>query len=120
MSPVTRVTLFKVPSEKDQQHLVDLYKQMPTKAVKVLSPSSPSLPPLTNQDGKPYIASVEAGKANPDQRAQGFTVVAISRFNSQEDFNFYDTQCEAHLELRTFAKGVNQGFAMIYFENEVV
>ncbi|CAG7562618.1 unnamed protein product [Fusarium equiseti] len=105
MSPVTRVTLFKVPSEKDQQHLVDLYKQMPQKAVK---------------DGKPYIASVEAGKANPDQRAQGFTVVAISRFNSQEDFNFYDTQCEAHLELRTFAKGVDQGFAMIFFENEVV
>lgn len=35
MSPVTRVTLFKVASEKDQQHLVDLYKQMPQKAVKV-------------------------------------------------------------------------------------
>ncbi|RGP78399.1 stress responsive a b barrel domain-containing [Fusarium longipes] len=104
MSPVTRVTLFKIPSEKDQQQLVDLYKQMPQKAVK---------------DGKPYISSVEAGKASSDQRAQGFTVVAISRFNSKEDFNYYDTECEAHLELRGFAKNVNQGFAMIYFENEV-
>ncbi|KAF4455619.1 hypothetical protein F53441_2088 [Fusarium austroafricanum] len=103
--PVTRVTLFKVPKEEDQQKLVDLYKAMPSKAVK---------------DGKPYISSVQAGKAKADQRAQGFTVVAISTFASQEDFNYYDTQCAAHLELRTFAKGVNEGFAMIYFENEVV
>ncbi|KAM0560052.1 hypothetical protein ACHAPJ_004011 [Fusarium lateritium] len=102
---VTRVTLFKVPKEEDQQHLVGLYKKMPKKAVK---------------DGKPYIASVQAGKAKPDQRAQGFTIVAISTFNSLEDFNYYDTQCAAHLELRQFAKGVNEGFAMIYFENEVV
>jgi hypothetical protein len=73
-----------------------------------------------SQDGKPYIVSVQAGKAKADQRAQGFTIVAISTFASQEDFNYYDTQCAAHLELRTFAKGVNEGFAMIYFENEVV
>ncbi|CEI38421.1 hypothetical protein FVEN_g12127 [Fusarium venenatum] len=105
MSPVTRVTLFKVPSENDQQHLVDLYKQMSQKAVK---------------EGKPYITSVQAGKASPDERAQGFTVVAISTFSSKADFDYYDTQCEAHLELKTFAKGVNQGFAMIYFNNEVI
>ncbi|KAM0345680.1 hypothetical protein ACHAPU_006335 [Fusarium lateritium] len=104
MSPVTRVTLFKIPKEEDQQHLLDLYKQMPQKAVK---------------DGKPYIASVQAGKAKADQRAQGFTVVAISSFSSQEDFDYYDTQCTAHLELRTFAKSVNEGVAMIYFENEL-
>ncbi|KAF9766196.1 hypothetical protein IL306_001420 [Fusarium sp. DS 682] len=102
---VTRVTLFKIPKEEDQQHLIDLYKKMPQKATK---------------DGKPYIVSVQAGKAKPDQRSQGFTIVAISTFASQEDFNYYDTQCAAHLELRTFAKSVNEGVAMIYFENEAV
>jgi hypothetical protein len=35
MSPVTRVTLFKIPKEEDQQHLLDLYKEMPQKALKV-------------------------------------------------------------------------------------
>ncbi|KAF5632716.1 stress responsive A B barrel domain protein [Fusarium sp. NRRL 52700] len=102
---ITRVTLFKIPKEGDQQHLIDLYKQMPQKATK---------------DGKPYIVSVQAGKAKADQRSQGFTIVAISTFASQEDFNYYDTQCAAHLELRTFAKSVNEGVAMIYFENEVL
>ncbi|RKL02386.1 hypothetical protein BFJ68_g11941 [Fusarium oxysporum] len=99
---ITRVTLFKIPKAEDQQHLVDLYKQMPQKAT------------------KPYIVSVQAGKAKADQRSQGFTIVAISTFASQEDFNYYDTQCAAHLELRTFAKSVNEGVAMIYFENEVL
>jgi hypothetical protein len=120
MSPVTRVTLFKIPKEEDQQHLLDLYKQMPQKALKVSQSDNLSVPSLTSsKDEKSYIASVQAGKAKPDQRAQGFTVVAISTFDSQEDFNFYDTECKAHLELRTFAKSVNEGVAMIYFENEL-
>ncbi|KAF5713167.1 stress responsive A B barrel domain-containing protein [Fusarium globosum] len=117
---ITRVTLFKIPKAEDQQHLIDLYKQMPQKATKV-PPLPPNLfPSNISKDGKPYIVSVQAGKAKADQRSQGFTIVAISTFASQEDFNYYDTQCAAHLELRTFAKSVNEGVAMIYFENEIV
>jgi ATP-dependent 26S proteasome regulatory subunit len=37
MSPgrINRITLFKIPSEEDQQKLLGIYKNMPTKAVKV-------------------------------------------------------------------------------------
>ncbi|KAM5349626.1 hypothetical protein ACJ41O_006131 [Fusarium nematophilum] len=100
---VTRVTLFKIPSEEDQQRLLDLYKTLLQKAVK---------------DGKPYIVSAKAGKAKPDQRAQGFNVVAVSVFSSLEDFNYYDTECAAHGELKAFAKTANQGVMMVYFESE--
>lgn len=34
--PVNRVTLFKIPNVEDQQKLATLYRDMPTKAVKVL------------------------------------------------------------------------------------
>ncbi|KAM0424281.1 hypothetical protein ACHAPT_010426 [Fusarium lateritium] len=101
---ITRVTLFKIPKEEDQQQLLDRYKAMPQKALK---------------NGKPYIVSVKAGKTAPDQRAQGFTVVALSVFSSIDDFNYYDTECTAHGELKGFAKAVNQGVAMVYFENVV-
>ncbi|KAJ4182813.1 hypothetical protein NW759_017107 [Fusarium solani] len=101
---ITRVTLFKIPKEEDQQRLLDLYKAMPRKALK---------------NGKPYIASVKAGKAAPDQRAQGFTVVALSVFSSIDDFNYYDTECIAHGELKQFAKTAHQGVAMVFFENLV-
>ncbi|KAJ4328710.1 hypothetical protein N0V84_000902 [Fusarium piperis] len=102
---ITRVTLFKIPKEEDQQRLLDIYKSMPQKALK---------------NGKPYIVSVRAGKAAADQRAQGFTVVALSVFDSIEDFNYYDTECAAHGELKQFAKTAHQGVAMLYFENVVV
>lgn len=35
---ITRVTLFKIPKEEDQQRLLDLYKEMPQKATKVRDP----------------------------------------------------------------------------------
>ncbi|KAH7112606.1 hypothetical protein B0J13DRAFT_461242, partial [Dactylonectria estremocensis] len=98
---ITRVTLFKILKEEDQQHLLDLYKQVPQKALK---------------DGKPYIISA---KTKPDQRAQGFTVVAISVFNSINDGNYYETECAAHNEVNKFAKTAHQGVAMIYSGNEV-
>lgn len=61
-----------------------------------------------------------AGLAKPDQRAQGYTVAAISVFESAEDMAYYDNECAAHATLKAFAKNVHQGFAMIYFENAVV
>lgn len=33
--PTNRVTLFKIPNAEDQQKLLDIYKGMPSKAVKV-------------------------------------------------------------------------------------
>lgn len=37
---ITRVTLFKIPKEEDQQRLLDLYKEMPQKATKVCNSNS--------------------------------------------------------------------------------
>jgi hypothetical protein len=33
--PIRRITLFKVPKPEDQQKLLDVYRTMPEKAVKV-------------------------------------------------------------------------------------
>ncbi|CAK7229829.1 hypothetical protein SBRCBS47491_007379 [Sporothrix bragantina] len=100
--PVNRVTLFKIPNVEDQQKLASLYRDMPTKAVK---------------DGKPYICSVHAGPTKADTRNQGYTFAAISVFNSVEDMVYYDNECAAHQELKGFAKSVNQGAMMVYFED---
>ncbi|KAF6785574.1 stress responsive a b barrel domain-containing protein [Colletotrichum sojae] len=99
---ITRITLFKIPDEESQKKVLGFYQQMPQKAVK---------------DGKPYIVSVNAGIAVADQRAQGFTIAAVSTFASAEDMAYYDNECAAHAELKAFAKSAHQGFAMVYFEN---
>lgn len=103
-SQIHRITLFKIPEAADQLRLLDMYRQMPVKAVK---------------DGKPYILSVTAGRAKPDQRAQGFTLAVVSVFSSEADMKYYDEQCAAHAELKVFAKTANQGVMMVYFENEL-
>ncbi|KAL0930526.1 stress responsive a b barrel domain-containing protein [Colletotrichum truncatum] len=99
---ITRITLFKIPDEENQKKALSFYQQMPQKAVK---------------NGKPYILSVKAGLAVADQRAQGFTVAAVSTFASAEDMAFYDNECAAHAELKAFAKGAHEGFAMVYFKD---
>ncbi|KAE9583646.1 hypothetical protein CGCF415_v015109 [Colletotrichum fructicola] len=99
---ITRITLFKIPDEESQKKVLGFYQQMPQKALK---------------DGKPYILSVKAALAVADQRAQGFTIAAISTFASAEDMAYYDNECAAHAELKAFAKGAHQGFAMVYFKD---
>ncbi|KAF2844939.1 hypothetical protein T440DRAFT_473002 [Plenodomus tracheiphilus IPT5] len=98
--PVRRVTMFKISKESDRTKLLDLYKDMPSKAVK---------------NGRPYILSVEAGTTQQDARAQGYTIAATSVFESEEDLKYYDEGCEAHAELRGFVRSVSEGFLMVYF-----
>lgn len=38
-------------------------------------------------------------------------------FASKEDFEFYDTQCAVHKELKAFAATVHQGNLMAYFHS---
>ncbi|TPX17786.1 uncharacterized protein E0L32_002887 [Thyridium curvatum] len=99
---ITRVTLFKVPKEGDQKTFLDFYGKMKSKALK---------------DGKPYILSVEAGLPFEDKRAQGYTVSVITKFASKADFDYYDTECAAHAELKEFAKTAHEGVMMVFFEN---
>ncbi len=70
-----------------------------------------------SQDGKPYILSIRAGHAFPDQRAQGYTVAIVSVFASKEDMEYYDNECEAHKALKAVAKEVHQGIMTVYFES---
>ncbi|RYP67474.1 hypothetical protein DL770_008615 [Monosporascus sp. CRB-9-2] len=99
---ITRITLFKIFNAEDQQKLLGIYKQMPTKAVK---------------DGKPYILDVKAGPA--ENQGQGYTVGVVSTFASHDDMVYYDNECAAHAELKNFAKTVHQGAMMVFFESVV-
>jgi hypothetical protein len=128
MPAVRRITMFKIPGEEDQQKVLSMYKNMQTKALKVCyhlphsalmfyAPNS-AVKLITNtimQDGQQYIIAVEAGITQQDQRAQGYTLAATTTFKSQEDFEYYDKECKAHLELKTFARSVAQGLCMVYF-----
>ncbi|KAF2024408.1 hypothetical protein EK21DRAFT_78774 [Setomelanomma holmii] len=98
MPTIRRMVLFKIPSEVDQQKLLGMYKEMPTRALK---------------NGKSYILSVEAGTTQQDSRAQGYTIAATSVFRDQEDFDYYDVDCKAHGELKAFARSVNEGMCMV-------
>ncbi|KAF2218224.1 hypothetical protein BDZ85DRAFT_117009 [Elsinoe ampelina] len=101
---INRVTLFKISDQKAQEELLSKYKQLQSKAVK---------------DGKPYIISAKAGRTEEDQRNQGYTIVAQTTFADKEGFEFYDKHCEAHAEIREYAKTVHQGVLMVYFKSVV-
>ncbi|OBT54464.1 hypothetical protein VE04_03788 [Pseudogymnoascus sp. 24MN13] len=100
--PIRRVTLFKIPTEEGQEQLLAKYRDMPQKALK---------------DGAPYILDIQAGKTFPDQRAQGFTLVASTVFKNKEDMLFYDNECAGHADLKKVAMAVHQGIMMVYFES---
>ena len=99
---IHRVTLFKIPSQEDQARLIDIYRTLPARALK---------------DGKPYILSATVGPAYDDARNQGYTLAALSVFGSKDDMQFYDTDCQAHGELKVVAKTLHQGAMMVYFSN---
>ncbi|KAK6535811.1 hypothetical protein TWF281_000061 [Arthrobotrys megalospora] len=104
MSPIKRVTMFKVPNESDQDTVLEQYKGLKRNAL---------------QDGKPYILSVSAGKtiAKDDPRSKGFNLFAITIFASLEDMNFYDTECSAHKALKAVAAGKIEDILTVYTES---
>ncbi|KAI2293176.1 hypothetical protein LOZ03_002311 [Ophidiomyces ophidiicola] len=100
--PITRVTLFKIPEEENRQKVLSFYKTMPQDALK---------------DGKPYIRSVRAGHTFEDQRRQGYTLAVVSQYDTVEDMNYYDNECQAHVNLKSAAKDLHQGVMVVYFES---
>ncbi|KIW12156.1 hypothetical protein PV08_09431 [Exophiala spinifera] len=73
------------------------------------------------QDGAPYIISNEAARvANAsEERAQGYTLIAVTTFKSREDFEYYDKQCEAHAKIRSFIGARRNGVATFQYESEL-
>ena len=100
--PIHRVTLFKIPSEEDRTRLIDIYRDLPARALK---------------DGKPYILSATVGPTFDDARNQGFTLAAYTTFATVEDMKFYDDECTGHAALKAVAKTVHKGAMMVYFQN---
>ncbi|KAH6604135.1 Cupin [Trichoderma cornu-damae] len=102
---VHRITLFKIPSEESQKKFVEQYRIMRE---------------TNSKDGKPYILSVTAGPAEPDQRSQGFTFVAKTEFASIEDMKYYDEECPAHKALKSVGSGLGvEGVMTIYFKPQI-
>jgi len=100
-TPVTRITLFKLPSVEDQKLAVRGYEEL----VKTNS-----------KDGKPYILSIECGPAEADARNNGFNFVAKTTFKDKADFDYYDTECAAHKKFKELLKGADlQGMMMVYY-----
>ncbi|KFY84081.1 hypothetical protein V500_09636 [Pseudogymnoascus sp. VKM F-4518 (FW-2643)] len=100
--PIRRITLFKIPTEEGQEQLLAKYRTLPQEALK---------------NGAPYILDIQAGKAFPDQRAQGFTLAVATVFKNKEDMVFYDTECTGHMGIKEVAKAVHEGVMMVYFES---
>ncbi|KAK7179659.1 hypothetical protein DPSP01_011592 [Paraphaeosphaeria sporulosa] len=90
MSPIVRVTLFKIPDSAVVQQAVQKYNTLAQDAQK---------------DSKPYI-QLSAGHAlHSDPRSKGFTFLARTVFLSREDMAYYDEKCEAHGAIKTLLKG---------------
>ncbi|KAK0759832.1 hypothetical protein N5P37_008022 [Trichoderma harzianum] len=103
---VHRITMFKLPSEESQKKLIEEYK---------------TLKENNRKDGQPYILSIAAGPAEPDQRSQGFTFVSKSEFASLEDMKYYDEECVAHQALKKVAMTLGvEGIMTVYFKPQVV
>lgn len=100
--PITRVTLFKIPSPSDAETLLEHFRATPTTALK---------------DEEPYLLSVTAGPTFEDVRSQGFNFAAITKFKNKEDMVYCDERCAAHAALKAFAKDVIQGIMMVYLED---
>jgi Stress responsive A/B Barrel Domain len=69
------------------------------------------------QNGVPYIVSMQAGPAYGAARDQGYTFVAKSVFQNKEDMEHYETKCEAHQEYKDFLKAnvTLEGLMALYF-----
>lgn len=129
---IQRITCFKVSDPKDIPSFQDGYRvlQETNQKVRICIPHPFSFPyplpflsimyknildqfpcsPLSSrglQDGKPYILTVTSGPttATDDARAQGYNFIALARFSSEADVQYYDDECEAHRRYKEFAKG---------------
>ncbi|KAK7426522.1 hypothetical protein QQZ08_006981 [Neonectria magnoliae] len=103
---VHRITMFKMPSKDDQDKLFEQYKKLGVDQ---------------QRNGKPYILSMVVGPAEEDNRSQGYTLVSKTEFANMDDMKFYDDECTAHNDLKTFVKTLGvDGVLTIYFKPAVI
>lgn len=61
---------------------------------------------INEQDGKPYILDIQAYKTISDQRNQGYSIVAWTKFKDLEDMKYYDSECATHKKLKQSTVGM--------------
>jgi len=105
-TPITRVTMLEIPGEAHQAIALQGFEVF-TKT--------------QQKDGVPYILSMQAGRVSGSVLEQGFTIVAKSIFATEEDMEFYETQCLGHLEYKKFLKANApvEGLMSVIFTPEV-
>ncbi|KAI5856761.1 stress responsive A/B barrel domain protein [Durotheca rogersii] len=102
---IHRVTLFIIPKEEDIDFLLTQYRTLRQEALR---------------NGAPYIESVIAGRALPDERSRGYTLVAKTTFRNLDDMNFYDKECAAHKRFKELAGPRRTGDILtVYYEDAV-
>lgn len=89
MSPIIRLTLFKIPDPTHIQQSIQQYSTLSQDAVK---------------DGKPYIQFAQAYATHEDPRSQGITLMARTVFQSKADMDYYDAECSAHGKIKAALK----------------
>ncbi|KAJ4359554.1 uncharacterized protein N0V89_000109 [Didymosphaeria variabile] len=90
MSPIVRLTLFKIPDPAVVQQAVQKYSTLYQEALK---------------DGKPYIQISAGHVTHSDPHSRGYTFVARTVFLSKEDMDYYDEKDEKHGEIKSLLKG---------------
>jgi hypothetical protein len=105
-SEITRVTMIKIPSEAHQVIALQGFETFTVNQKRVFYQQElpDSNANLSLQDGKPYILSMQAGRAQGYARDQGYTIVAKSVFKNADDMEFYEKECPGHEEYKMFLK----------------
>lgn len=107
--PIQRVTLFRVPDEKNIPLIISAYKTLEQENQRVTKPIpfhplKHSFTHTNLQDGKPYIRQIKCGPSlSGPERGKSFTFVAMTRFDNLDDVRYYDEECAAHKKLKEFA-----------------
>jgi hypothetical protein len=55
--------------------------------------------------------------ASFDNRTQGWNLAVKSTFASKADMDYYDTECEAHKELKKITGAIRTDIVTVWFEN---
>jgi hypothetical protein len=73
---------------------------------------------IITQDNKPYILSMQAGRAQGHVKEQGYTFVTKSVFKNMDDMEFYEKSCPAHEEYKVFLKknAPVEGLMTVFFQ----
>jgi len=115
--PFLRQACFKVKREDDVQKMMDAYSSLSKTNERVskrheartCSYRTPDRSFYWEQNGKPYLLAVEPHATIADSRNQGYNFVATTQYASMDDIEYYDTDCEAHKQLKSTVRDLVEG-----------